>query len=107
MDNSVVKESLITCYTSQGIELRATMLRLTRYLAVFELYNPASVLLASEVLNEFKILVKHRIVYSGRAIVRHLVNTGLMLVCEASLEDFWLEGDFLPNQNQGPKLRDE
>jgi len=107
MDNSVVKESLITCYTSQGIELRATMLRLTRYLAVFELYNPASVLLASEVLNEFKILVKHRIVYSGRAIVRHLVNTGLTLVCEASLEDFWLEGDFLPNQNQGPKLRDE
>ena len=107
MDNSAVKESLITFSTSQGIELRAAMLRLTRYEAVFEIYNPACVLLSSEVLSEFKILLHDRTVYAGRAIVKHLVNTGPTLVCEATLEDFWLDGDFFSGLNQGLKLRDE
>src|SRR6266705_3474604 len=107
MDNSAVKESLITFSTSQGIEMRAAMLRLTRYEAVFEIYNPACVLLSSEVLSEFKILLQDRTVYAGRAIVKHLVNTGPTLVCEATLEDFWLDGDFFSGLNQGLKLRDE
>jgi extracellular factor (EF) 3-hydroxypalmitic acid methyl ester biosynthesis protein len=104
---SATTESLIVFQTSQGIELRATLLRLTRYEAVFEIYNPAGVLLASEVLSEFKILLKDRIVYSGRAIVKQLVSTGQTLVCEATLEDFWLDGDFCSNLSQGLKLRDE
>src|SRR2546425_13059249 len=103
MENSAVKESLITFSTSQGIELRGTLLRLTRFEAVFEIYNPASVLLASEVLSEFKILLKDRTVYAGRAIVKHLVNTGPTLVCEATLEDFWLDGDFCSKLSQGPE----
>ena len=107
MEKSALKESFITCCTSQGVELRATTLRLTRYEAVFEIYNPACVLLSSEVLSEFKILLQDRTFYSGRAIVKHLVNTGPTLVCEATLEDFWLDGDFFSGLNQGLKLRDE
>jgi hypothetical protein len=39
-------------------------------------------------------MVEDRPVYSGRAIVSNLINTGAVLVCEATLEDFWLEPDF-------------
>jgi extracellular factor (EF) 3-hydroxypalmitic acid methyl ester biosynthesis protein len=107
MEKPALKESFITCCTSQGTELRAAMLRLTRYEAVFEIYNPACVLLSSEILSEFKILLQDRTVYSGRASIKHLVNTGPTLVCEATLEEFWLDGDFFSGLKQGPKLRDE
>jgi extracellular factor (EF) 3-hydroxypalmitic acid methyl ester biosynthesis protein len=106
MDNSGVKESLINFQTNQGMELRASLLRLTRYLAVFEIYNPACVLQTSEVLNEFKILLKDRTVYSGKAIIRNLVNTGLVVVCEAALDDSWLDVDFAAG-TQGIRLSED
>src|SRR6266550_7474450 len=100
-------ESLVTAETSQGIEFRAVILRLTRHLAVFEIYNPAFVLRLSEVLNYLKILACGRPVYSGRAVVSKLIHTGMVLVCEATLEDSWLDVDFPPLSELGPKLRVE
>lgn len=73
--------------TSQGAEIRAKLVRLTRYAAVFEIYNPALVLRTSEVLESFKIIAHDRAIYSGRAVVRSLVNAGLTLVCEAKLNE--------------------
>jgi extracellular factor (EF) 3-hydroxypalmitic acid methyl ester biosynthesis protein len=61
---------------------------------VLEIYNADSVIQTSEVLGEFKMIWNDRVLYRGRAIVRDLVHTGLMTVCEATLEDGWLDLDF-------------
>lgn len=100
--------SLIICRNSQGAEVRGTLHRLTRYLAVFEVYNPYSIVQLSEVLNDFRILMNERVVYSGRAVIANLVNTGIMLICEASLsEDGWIDIDILaPKANKDRLLTD-
>ena len=100
--------SLIICRNSQGVEVRGTLHRLTRYLAVFEVYNPYSIVQLSEVLNDFRILMNERVVYSGRAVIANLVNTGIMLICEASLaDDGWIDIDILtPAQNKDRLLSD-
>ena len=53
------EESLVLCVNSEGLELRATPIRLTRHLVVFEVYNPYSILQLSEVLQEFQIFINH------------------------------------------------
>ena len=54
--NRELKDSLVTGLTSQGAEIRASLLRLTRFTAVFEIYNPGFILRASEVLSDFCLL---------------------------------------------------
>src|SRR5215213_314384 len=81
------RENLVVFQCSQGVELRATMLRLSRYLIVFELYNPNSVLRLSEVLTNFKVVLNQRTIYSDRAVVANLLNTGSSVICEAKLEE--------------------
>lgn len=96
MDDTVANtQTLITCRNSQGTELSANLLSLKRYSAVFEVYNPYSILQLSEVLSEFRIMSGRRLLYHGKAVVSNLLNTGIVLVCEATLEDGWLEMDFL------------
>jgi extracellular factor (EF) 3-hydroxypalmitic acid methyl ester biosynthesis protein len=90
-------ESLVMFHNSQGGDARGTLLRLTRDEAVFEVYNPYSIVQASEVLDSFQVFMTDRLVYSGRAVVQGLVNTGLMLVCDVSLDEGWVDADiFLP-----------
>jgi len=100
--------SFIICRNSQGAEVRGTLHRLTRYLGVFEVYNPYSIVQLSEVLNDFRIMMNERVVYSGRAVIANLVNTGIMLICEASLSDEgWIDIDILhPSQNKSRLLAD-
>lgn len=98
-------ESLIICENSQGVAIRATLLRMTRYVVSFEVYNPYSILQLSEVLAAFKIVIDGKTIYSGRAIINSIVNTGLLLVCEASLdEESWLEIDILSPSMQIDRL---
>ena len=99
--------SLVVCRNSQGVDIRGTMLRLTRYTVVFEVYNPYSILQLSEVLSEFNILINDRLTYSGRAVVTNLVNTGILLVCEATLEESWLDVDLFSPINQPKRLQAE
>jgi extracellular factor (EF) 3-hydroxypalmitic acid methyl ester biosynthesis protein len=87
METGAVKDSLVIGQNSQGVEIRGSPLRLTRYLVVFEVYNPSLVLQASEVLGGFKIIINERTIYAGRAVVTTLVNTGTVLVCEAKLDE--------------------
>ena len=89
------RDSIIVCRTSQGYSVRATPLRITRDVVAFEVYNPYSILQLSEVLKEFRIIVNDQLIYSGRATVSSLVNTGSMLVCEATLDEAWLDVDLL------------
>lgn len=98
------KDSFIVCRNSQGLEVRAVPLRLTRHQIIFEVYNPYSILQLSEVLNEFRIMMNDRLVYSGRAVVSNLVNTGLLLICEATLDVAWLDVDLFSPANQRIKL---
>src|SRR5512137_760272 len=102
MDNGAVKDSLVICQNSQGVEVRASLLRLTRYLAVFEVYNPSLVLQVSEVLGEFKIIINERTIYAGRAVVTGLVNAGTVLVCEAKLDESgFMLVSFVPGMESG------
>lgn len=96
--------SIITCRNSQGAEVRGTVHRLSRHLVTFEVYNPYSILQLSEVLMDFKVVVNDRLLYAGRSVITNLVNTGIMLILEASLEEEdWLDQDmFAPlQQRQG------
>lgn len=100
--------SFIICRNSQGAEVRGTLHRLTRYLAVFEVYNPYSIVQLSEVLSDFRIMMNDRAIYSGRAVIANLVNTGIMLICEASLaNEGWNDVDLLtPAQSKERLLAD-
>ncbi len=88
-------QSVITCKNSQGTELTANLLRIKRYSVVFEVYNPYSILQLSEVLSDFRIMASRRMLYHGKAVVSNLLNTGIVLVCEATLDEGWVEVDFL------------
>ena len=99
------RDSIIVCQTSQGYSVRATPLRMTRDVVAFEVYNPYSILQLSEVLQDFRIIVNERLIYSGRATVSNLVNTGIMLVCEATLAEGWLDVDLFALVTEPKKLR--
>jgi extracellular factor (EF) 3-hydroxypalmitic acid methyl ester biosynthesis protein len=101
------KESFLVCRNSQGIQIRASILRLTRYIVAFEVYNPYSILQTSEVLSDFQIFVNTKMVYTGRSVVRNLVNTGIYLVCEVSLDDGWLDVDLFSPVTQPDRLLTE
>jgi extracellular factor (EF) 3-hydroxypalmitic acid methyl ester biosynthesis protein len=98
------RESFLVCRNSQGNQIRATILRLTRYSVAFEVYNPYSILQTSEVLSDFQIFINTHIVYAGRATVRSLINTGIYLVAEVGLDDGWLNADLFSPVNQRERL---
>jgi extracellular factor (EF) 3-hydroxypalmitic acid methyl ester biosynthesis protein len=100
-------DSIIVCRNSQGIEVRATVLRMSRHSAVFEVYNPYSILQLSEVLRDFQIIINDRLMYFGRAVVSNLVNTGIVLLCEATLDEAWLDVDLFGLFHEPKKLQDD
>src|SRR5271170_6950247 len=69
-----VKDSLVTFATAEGVKLQGALNRVTRHSVVFELYNPNATPRFSESLNEFKIILQAREIYSGRAVVRNIVD---------------------------------
>ena len=95
--SSGIKESLVTFQTAEGVNLRGTPVRITRHTAVFELYNPDAIPRLSEGLDGFKIILQERTIYSGRAVVRNLVDAGVKVVCEATLDESnWQDLNLLP-----------
>jgi hypothetical protein len=84
---SEMRDSPVVCQNSQGVEVRASLVRLTPYQAVFEIYRPTVVLRSSEVLSNLKIIINDRTAYTGRAVVSNLITTGTGLVCEAKLDE--------------------
>jgi extracellular factor (EF) 3-hydroxypalmitic acid methyl ester biosynthesis protein len=77
--------SMVDFKTNQGLELQAPLIRLTPQSVSFELYNPLSILRVSEVLPELTILTGERPVYSGKATITSVFNTGMATACEAAL----------------------
>ena len=76
-----VKESRVTFKTADGMELHGTPVRVTRHMAVFELYSPDVTLQFSEALDDFEITLQAQKVYSGRATIRNVVNAGTKIIC--------------------------
>ncbi len=97
-------ESFVLFRNSQGEDGRGTLIHITRNHAVFEVYNPFSIVQLSEVLQDLRIFRGERAIYSGRAVVNSLVPTGLMLIVSVTLMDPWTDlAELLP----GKGLRQE
>src|ERR1044071_2215775 len=90
-----VADAMIVCENSRGVEIQGTLLRLARHEVAFELYSASEIIQMSEVMANFRILVRERTIYSGRAVVTHMVNAGPVMICQANLQDSWLEMDVL------------
>lgn len=73
--------------TGTGSLIEAEILRLSAQTAAFQLYTLQNELRVSEALTEFKILADDLAVYSGRGVVRSLVNLGTVTICEVELMD--------------------
>ncbi len=113
--NDEIKDTEVIGLTGQGLKIQATVKRLTRHAAVLEIYNPPLDLCVSEVFLEFKIIIRNHAAYSGRAVVRSLVDTGAATVCEVTLDErLWtassktgredLRGEFKEFLNQWQKF---
>ena len=103
-----VKESRVTFKTADGVELHGTPVRVTRHMAVFELYNPNVTLQFSEELDGFEITLQAQKVYSGRATIRTVVNAGTKTICEATLnDDGWTEMNLAAALQPDAKLDEE
>jgi extracellular factor (EF) 3-hydroxypalmitic acid methyl ester biosynthesis protein len=83
-DNS---ETQVVFQTNDGIFLRGVPLRITRHSLVFELYSPVVTPQFSEAFNNFKINLPAEAGYSGRAVIRSVVDAGTRIICEVTLDE--------------------
>jgi extracellular factor (EF) 3-hydroxypalmitic acid methyl ester biosynthesis protein len=90
-DAPVLKQSTVAGRTSQGQEVRGVPVHLDRHRVVFEMHGPQAVLRLSEVLTEFQVVARDVALYTGRAVITNLLSTGVVMLCEASLGDTWLD----------------
>lgn len=89
---TTLHDALAVCETSQGVEIHARLLRLTRQEAVVEIAAATTTALhVAEALPRFTILLQKRPAYAGRAVVTSLVRAGPVLICSVALEEAWLE----------------
>lgn len=105
METQVTTNGFATFRNAQGLEFRATLVRLTRHLAVIEICGLDTVLRSSEVLEEFRIMVNDTPVYGGRALVRESVPLGTVLVCSVLLDDLSFDLDFFAALGKRGQLR--
>lgn len=92
-------DRVFTFRNSQGQDARGELLHMSRSQIVFEVYNPYSVVQLSEVLVNIKIKRGGTPIYTGKAVVTNLVNTGLMLIVSAALVDPWSDVTALLGQS--------
>jgi len=95
--SNIVTDSYVVGRTTQGVELRAPLLKLAPYKAVFELFQLPPDLRISQALEGFKIFVADKPIYEGRAVTNSLIGLGEGVVCEATLEDSWVDPGFHAN----------
>ena len=99
--SSAPANSNIRFENSQGQALGARLLLMRRYSISFEIHNPYCSIQLSEVLRNFRIQINGRLAFEGEAVVSSMVNTGLVLICEATLGNGWKEVDFLASSQSG------
>ena len=90
--SSDIKENLVSFLTTDGVLLLGVPVRVSRYAAVFELYDPSITPRASEAIKELSIHLQSKVVYAGRAVMRSVVDAGTNVLCEAVLDESrWME----------------
>src|SRR5436190_20504433 len=72
--------------SSQGVEVRATVLKVTPQSVIFEVCTPESILRLSEVLDHFEIFPSGRPISRGQAIASSLFNAGSVRVCDGPFQ---------------------
>jgi extracellular factor (EF) 3-hydroxypalmitic acid methyl ester biosynthesis protein len=97
-------DSLVAFTNTSGVKGRGTLVHISRAVAVFEVYNPFSLIQLSEVLQELTVLRGERMIYRGKGVVTSLVTTGLMVIVSVTLIDPWSDLDHL---QPGPALGTE
>ena len=80
---------VITFRNSHNEAMRGTLISHQRGSMVLEVYNPDSLMQVSEVLHELTVRSGHQSIYTGKAVVVSLLNTGLMAVVSLNLMDAW------------------
>jgi extracellular factor (EF) 3-hydroxypalmitic acid methyl ester biosynthesis protein len=101
---AIATDARATFQTSQGLELRGSVVHLARHSASVEVYSPEPVIRSSEVLQDFCVVMGEDPVYRGRALVQHQVNTGSVTVCSVALDDTSFDAEYLARQNHGQPL---
>jgi extracellular factor (EF) 3-hydroxypalmitic acid methyl ester biosynthesis protein len=102
------QDSSVAFQASDGQAVQARLLTMTRLLAVFELSALDAVMRVSEVFGEFRVTVRERAVYAGRAVVRNVMAAGAVTVCEVTLaEAGWTAPVFTREQLSNGRLGDE
>jgi extracellular factor (EF) 3-hydroxypalmitic acid methyl ester biosynthesis protein len=94
-------DSLVAFTNTSGVKGRGTLVHIARSVAVFEVYNPYSLIQLSEVLQEISVMRGERVIYRGRGVVTSLVATGLMVIVSVTLIDSW---NTMENFEPGPAL---
>jgi len=82
-------DSLVAFSNTSGTKGRGTLVHISRSVAVFEVYNPYSLVQLSEVLQELTVMRGERVIYRGRGVVTSIVTTGLMVIVSVTLIDSW------------------
>ncbi len=82
-------DSLVAFTNTAGLNGRGTLVHISRSVAVFEVYNPYSIIQLSEVLQELSVMRGERVIYRGRGVVTSIVATGLMVIVSVTLIDSW------------------
>lgn len=91
LSSQIVTESYVVGRTKQGMEIRAPLIRLAPYKAVFEIFQVPPDLRVSQTLENFKIVAAEKTLYEGRAVTSNLIALGSGVVCEATLDDSWVD----------------
>ncbi|HUB87911.1 MAG TPA: class I SAM-dependent methyltransferase [Verrucomicrobiae bacterium] len=85
--NGGFQNGSVLCKTRSGVELRGKLIKLTRLVIAFEIYDPGAAVRLSEILDDFKIFLDDREAYSGKAVVSNVVQTAALTVCEVKLDE--------------------
>jgi len=85
-NNPTLKQSLVS-FRTQAVNCCGSLQRLGRTSATFDVFDTTCVLSTSEVLNDFQITSGETLIYSGRATLKDLVNSGHRVVCEVKLDE--------------------
>jgi extracellular factor (EF) 3-hydroxypalmitic acid methyl ester biosynthesis protein len=84
-------DPMVSFRNAQGEQVRGTIVNLQRKSLVMEIYNPHSIVQASEVLHELTVRLGTKNAYIGKAFVISMVNTGLTAIVSVTLIDEWRE----------------
>jgi extracellular factor (EF) 3-hydroxypalmitic acid methyl ester biosynthesis protein len=89
---NAIKESVVTFHNAEKSMFSGTPIRFARHAMVFEMYGGSGALRASEVLEGFQICIQGKLIYSGRAVIRNILNAGTKTICETTLnESHWTD----------------